>query len=73
LQIAALAPFRLLLKGLRKEKGSQDLIRGPLYNFCAPQQLTLKIYAFEEDVVDVIWNDFGMKEQVSPGGPRSHD
>jgi hypothetical protein len=44
---------------------SQDLVRAPLYNFCAPQQLTLKIYAFEEDVVDVIWNDFGVKNQVS--------
>jgi hypothetical protein len=90
----------LLLKGLRREKGSQDLvrisrsevqspksevqssksevqssksevrgsksevIRGPLYNFCSPQQLTMKIVSFEEDVVNVIWNDFGIKNQV---------
>jgi len=64
LQIASLAPFRLLLKGLRGEDGSQDLVRPPLYNFCAPIQETLKICAFEEDVLQVIWNGFRLKEKV---------
>jgi len=49
---------------LRGEDGSQDLVRPPLYNFCAPIQETLKICAFEEDVLQVIWNGFRLKEKV---------
>ena len=65
-QLASITPCRLLLKGLRSDTYYHDLkTDAPLYTFYSTPLESSKNLAFETDMVDMIWQDFGLSKQLA--------
>ena len=65
-ELASIAPLRLLLKGVAGEKCTREMFENkPLYDFCSPKQNTVRICAFESDMLSVIWDSMKIKELVT--------
>ena len=64
-ELATIAPLRLLLRGLKGDKCTREKFENkPLYDFCSPVQNTVRICTFESDMVSVMWNGMKMKECI---------
>ena len=64
-ELATIAPLRLLLRGLKGDKCTREKFANkPLYDFCSPVQNTVRICAFESDMLSVMWNGMNMKERI---------
>merc|ERR1719510_1728038 len=64
-ELASIAPLRLLLKGVKGEISTREkLANKPLYDYCSPTQSTVRICAFESDMLSVIWDGMKMKDYL---------
>ena len=64
-ELASIAPLRLLLKGIKEEKCTRErFVNQPIYDFCSPAQNTPRICAFESDMCSVIWDGMKMKDTI---------
>jgi len=65
-ELASIAPLRLLLKGVAGEKCTREKFENkPLYDFCSPKQNTVRICAFESDMLSVIWDSMKINKLVT--------
>ena len=64
-ELASIAPMRLLLKGIKGETSTREKFANkPLYDYCSPKQSTVRISAFESDMLCVIWDGMKMKDCI---------
>ena len=64
-ELASIAPLRLLLKGIQGEQCTREKFENkPLYDFCSPNQNTTRICSFESDMLTVIWDGMKMKDLI---------
>jgi hypothetical protein len=64
-ELASIAPLRLLLKGMKGETSTREKFANkPLYDYCSPKQSTVRICAFESDMFCVMWDGMKMKDLI---------